>query len=192
MPRLFVALDLPQAVKRELTGICSGLPDARWVKEGQVHLTLRFIGEVEEKVLQEIKERFSEIKSPALSIRLAGVGCFSSRSLPRVVWAGLEPVEPLVALHDQVEASLASLGFVTEGQKFSPHVTLARLRNASTERVARYLAANASFVSSNFAVNAVHLYSSVLTSNGALHRIEASYPLILKTVVGNSVFAITS
>jgi 2'-5' RNA ligase len=183
MPRLFVAIDLPPVVKQELTGICSGLLNARWVKEGQIHLTLRFIGEVEDNVFQEIKERFSEIKSPSFLIRLAGVGCFSSRSQPRIVWAGVDPVESLVALHNQVELALVELGFVSEGQKFSPHVTIARLRNTSTERVARYLAANTSFVSPNFAVNMFHLYSSVLTGNGALHQIEASYPLILPRIV---------
>ncbi|MDD3814119.1 MAG: RNA 2',3'-cyclic phosphodiesterase [Desulfocapsaceae bacterium] len=177
MHRLFVAIDLPPLVKRELTEICSSLPGARWVKAEQIHLTLRFIGEVDDGIFQDIRKELADIKSSAFTMRLAGLGFFPPRRPPHVLWAGVEPVESIVVLRDWVEAALVGLGLEPEGRKFSPHVTLARLRDISVARVEHYLAANMSFVSSEFQVSAFHLYSSVLTSNGAIHQVETSYPL---------------
>lgn len=178
MQRLFVSIDLPQSVKGELAGICSGLPGARWVDEGQIHLTLRFIGEVDDNVFQDIRKGLAEIKSSAFVMQLVGVGCFPPRKLPRVLWAGAEPVESIVAVRNRVESLLVRLGLEPEERKFSPHVTLARLRDTPVAKVSSYLDANALFVSSQFEMDAFHLYSSLLTSQGAIHRVEASYPLV--------------
>ena len=178
MQRLFVSIDLPQAVKRELAGICLGLPGARWVADEQIHLTLRFIGEVDGGLVQDIREGLAEIHTSAFAMRLVGLGVFPPRRQPHVLWAGVEPVEPVVALRNRVESLLVGLGFAPEGRKFLPHVTMARLRDTPVARLTDYLAGNALFASSEFEVDAFHLYSSVLTSKGAIHQIEASYPLI--------------
>jgi len=182
MQRLFVSIDLPQAVKRELAGICFGLPGARWVKEGQIHLTLRFIGGVDDGVFQGIREGLGDIKSSSFAMRLVGLGFFPPRKQPHVLWAGADPVEPVVALANRVESVLVRLGLEPEGRKFSAHVTIARLRDTPLAEVSRYLADNVLFASSEFEVDAFHLYSSVLTSNGAIHQVEASYPLVLPPV----------
>jgi 2'-5' RNA ligase len=182
MPRLFVSIDLPRIVKRELSGICSGLPNGRWVKEEQIHLTLRFIGEVDDKVFQEIKKNLAEIESLPFSIRLAGVGCFPSRAQPRIVWAGVDPGEPVSALRNKVEAAMVNLGLPPEGQKFSPHVTLARLRDTPPAAITRYLSTNTLFTGSRFEVKEFYLYSSVLTKNGAVYRVVADYPLVRPSV----------
>lgn len=182
MHRLFVAIDLPQAVKLELAGICSGLPGARWVQDEQIHLTLRFIGEVDDGVFQEIREELADIKSFAFTMRLAGLGFFPPRRQPHVLWAGIDPVDSVVVLRDRVESVLVRLGLEPEGRNFFPHVTLARLRDTPVAKVDRYLAANMSFVSSEFRVDAFHLYSSVLTSNRAIHQVEATCSLILPSV----------
>lgn len=179
MQRIFVAIDLPQLVRRELAVISSDLPGARWVKEGQIHLTLRFIGEVDDGLFQDIREALADIKSSVFTMRLVGLGFFPPRKLPHVLWVGVEPVDPIVALRNRVESLLVQMGLEPEGRKFSPHVTLARLRDTPVAIFSRYLAENALFVSSEFKVDAFYLYSSILTHNGAIHQVEANYPLTL-------------
>jgi 2'-5' RNA ligase len=182
MQRLFVSIDLPQTVKRELVGICLGLPGARWMADDQIHLTLRFIGEVDGGVFQDIREGLAEIQGSAFAVRLVGLGFFPPRRQPRVLWAAVEPVEPVVVLRNRVESLLVRLGIEPEGRKFSPHVTIARLRDTPVAKLTQYLAGKALFASSEFKVDAFHLYSSVLTSTGAIHQIEARYPLISPSV----------
>lgn len=177
MYRLFVAIDLPQAVKRQLLEICYGLPGARWVDEGQIHLTMRFIGEVDGGVFQDIREGLAGVKGSPFVMRLAGLGVFPPRKPPRVLWAGIEPVDPVVVLRNRVEAVLAGLGLPPEGRKFSPHVTMARLTDTPLTRLTRFLAGNALFASSEFEVDAFCLYSSFLTRKGAVHQVEAGYDL---------------
>lgn len=177
MQRLFVSIDLPQAVKRELAGICLNLPGARWVADEQIHLTLRFIGEVDGAVVQDIREGLAGIQGSAFTLRLVGLGLFPPRRKPHVLWAGVDPVDPVVALRNRVESLLVRLGLEPEGRAFSPHVTLARLRDTPVARLTTYLADNALFTSSGFEVDSFHLYSSILSNNGAIHQIEASYPL---------------
>lgn len=177
MQRLFVAIDLPLPVKRELAGICRGLPGARWVADEQIHLTLRFIGEVDNGRVQDIREALAGIRRAAFALRLVGPAVFPPHGQPRVLWAGVEPVEPVVVLRDKVESLLVRLGLKPEGRKFSPHVTMARLRDTPVAGLTSYLAGKALFTSSEFEVDAFHLFSSVLTRKGAIHRLEASYPL---------------
>jgi len=179
MQRIFVAIDLPGAVRRELAAIISDLPGARWVKEGQIHLTLRFIGEVEDGVCQDIREALADIKSSVITMRLIGLGFFPLRKPPHILWVGVEPAAPIVALRNRVESLLVQLGLEPEGRKFTPHVTLARLRDTPVAMLTRYLADNTLFVSSEFKVDAFYLYSSILTHTGAIHQVEADYPLTL-------------
>jgi RNA 2',3'-cyclic 3'-phosphodiesterase len=175
MTRLFIALDLPQAVRMEVAGLCCGLPGARWVPDDQIHLTLRFIGEVDGGVFQDIREGLAGIRGCPFVIRLVGLGCFPPRKQPRILWAGIAPVEPVALLRNRVESILVQLGLAPEGRKFAPHVTLARFQAVPIGRLARYLADNALFASAEFEVDAFHLYSSFLTRKGALHQLEASY-----------------
>ncbi|HIJ79446.1 MAG: RNA 2',3'-cyclic phosphodiesterase [Desulfobulbaceae bacterium] len=177
MYRLFIAIDLPEQVAQDLGRLCCGLPGARWVAPEQMHLTLRFVGEVDGALFREIKEGLAEIESPPFNLRLSGLGFFPPRKQPRVLWAGVEPQAPVIALRNKVERAVVSLGLEPEGRKFSPHLTMARLRETPLARLTRYLAGNAMYASPEFTVNEFHLYSSVLTAKGAMHRQEASYPL---------------
>lgn len=179
MYRLFVAIDLPPAVRRQLAGICCGLPGARWVEEEQIHLTLRFIGEVDGAVFRDLREGLAGVQASPFVLRLAGTGVFPPRQPPRVLWAGVEPVEPLVALRNRVEAVVVGTGLAREGRKFAPHVTMARLADVPLGRLTRYLSGNALFASSEFEVSTFSLYSSFLTRKGAIHQIEADYQLAL-------------
>jgi 2'-5' RNA ligase len=176
MIRLFVALSLPETVRRQTAMLQGGLPGARWSSDEQLHLTLRFIGEVDEGVARDIDDALSGIESPAFTLTLSGVGEFGGKN-PRMLWAGVRPSEPLRHLQRKVETALQRLGLEAEGRKFSPHVTLARLRGAPLSKVREFLSAHALFGSLEFPVESFALYSSQLTSDGSIYRIENEYAL---------------
>jgi len=175
--RLFVAVDLPDEVKQSVAALCHGLPGVRWLPPDQLHLTLRFIGEANDTVEAAIRHGLAEITFPPITLSMRGVGCFPSPRRPRVLWVGLSTGEPLRLLQHAVEQAVATAGIPAEERPFSPHITLARLREHREADIAPFLTRNSSFHSGPFTVDAFHLYSSTLTAKGAIHRREASYPL---------------
>ena len=177
MYRLFVAIDLPPDIAAQLQGLCYGLPGARWVQPEQMHLTLRFIGEVDGGVFWDIKEGLGVIVTKGFTVQVKGLGVFPPRKTPKVLWAGIAPVEEVCALRKRIDNVLLDMGLGPEGRKYSPHITLARLHETPFARLSRFLAGNGLFATEAFSVSEFHLYSSQLTSQGAFHAIEASYPL---------------
>lgn len=177
MHRLFIAIDFPEPVRAALALLQNGLPDARWAPPEQLHLTVRFVGEVEGSVFADLQDALTAVRCDPFEMALSGMGHFPPRGQPRVLWAGVTAHEALATLRRKVEAALATAGIGPEGRKFAPHVTLARLKGTPLRRVAEYLAHHAGFASAPFTVEAFHLYSSILSNAGAKHRLEASYPL---------------
>lgn len=177
MPRLFVAIDPPPGIREQLGTLCCGLPGARWVEPEQLHLTLRFIGDVDGSVLIRVQEILAAVRVGAFSLRLEGIGFFPPRGSPRVVWVGIRKNEQLLHLHNRIESVLVRAGLAPEDRKFSPHITLARLKNTPASRIGAYLAQHGLFITEEFQVNEFLLYSSVLNSRGARHYIEEGYPL---------------
>ncbi len=177
MIRLFIGIAMPAGVRRLLSSLGSTIPGARPVPEEQIHLTLRFIGEVEATMFHDIRERLVDIDSRPLTTAISGVGHFPPRGKPRVVWAGLESAGDIIILRNKVNSLLRQCGVEPERRKFHPHVTLARLKNSSPERVAAFLQTNALLQSPEIVIDRVNLYSSRLLAEGAIHRIEAVYPL---------------
>ena len=177
MPRLFVAIDPSAPVRDALARLSHGVPGAKWLAPEQFHLTLRFIGEVDGGMLDEIAEALGDVEAPAFTLALDGVGHFPPRGAPRVLWAGVDDGAALGRLHDRIEARLRQLGVAPDRRGFAPHVTLARLKQAPLARVRDYLALNGGFVTEDFPVSEFQLYSSHLGAAGAVHRVEASYPL---------------
>ena len=178
MQRLFVAIDMPPAVTQGLTGLCQGVSGAKWADVSHFHLTLRFIGDADDGLLRDLEFALAEIEAPAFGLALKGVGYFPPRGPAKILWAGIEANPMLNRLRDQVAAGLTALGLAPEHRKFAPHITLARFkRTAPAVQVAEFLGHHALFQSAPFPVTEFHLYSSRLRPDGALHRIEASYPL---------------
>lgn len=175
MPRLFVAVELPEAVKGTLTTGLTAVKSARWVKPAQLHLTLRFIGDWPAEAMEALESALSEVRAEPFSVRVRGVGTFGRP--PRVLWAGLEPEPPLVALAEQVEAAVQAAGAPPEARSFSPHVTLARLKRSPPVQVRRFVQAHEALVSAPFEVSEVLLFSSELTEQGAVHGVQARFPL---------------
>ena len=189
--RLFVAIDPPEDVRRRLGALSRGLDGARWVPLDQVHLTLRFLGEVGSEASERIASSLEAVREPRFSLTLAGVGRFPparpkplrrgegpSRRAPRILWAGIEEQPRLTALHDAIEARVREAGLPPEDKLFSPHLTLARLREGTpSDAVELWLERGRAFREGPFAVDRFSLYSSVLAPTGAQHRKERSYEL---------------
>jgi len=177
MIRLFVAVDLPEDVRNATARLCFGVPGARWVGAENLHLTLRFIGEVDEGAFEDIAAALALVRAPAFPLTLRGVGCFASRRLVRALWVGVDKTEALNHLHGRIESALLRAGLAPEGRKFTPNVTLARLRDAPRHRVDGFLREHGLFRAGPFTVESFALFSSFLSQSGALHRAEAVYPL---------------
>ena len=175
--RLFIGIELPKELCERLRGIGAGIPGARWVAPENLHLTLRFLGEVETPMLPEIDPALAAIRAEAFELTLSSVDIFGSTRKPRLLVANVERHENLRHLRDKVESAVVRLGFDPEERRFTPHVTLARFRNAHYSHIHRFLEANGMFHTAPFAVDRFVLFSSLLTKAGAVYGREAQYPL---------------
>jgi len=173
MLRLFVGIALPPELKLRLSLLCSGVPEARWLDAGNFHLTLRFIGEVDEGVASDIDGALLKIRARQFSLALAGVGQFGTHSL----WVGVEKSEPLLHLQGKVEAALQRLGLPSETRRYAPHVTLARLRPPLGPRLQTFMIQHALFRAEPFRVERFDLVASYLTKSGAIYEDQAEYEL---------------
>lgn len=176
MQRLFVALAIPEEIAMPLALLQGGVPGARWQSREQLHLTLRFIGDVDGRDAAAIVDSLAMIEAPGFTLELHGVGEFGGKH-PHALWAGARQNEALAHLRRKVETALQRAGQPADKQKYTPHVTLARLRGANIGRVMDYLTDHALYTSRPFAVNGFILYSSVLTSDGSSYRAERVYRL---------------
>jgi 2'-5' RNA ligase len=164
-------------VASELGRLMGGVPGARWERPEQMHLTLRFIGEVERPLFEDVLASLGEVEASAFELVLHSVGHFPPRGEPRVLWAGVRACPPLLDLQRRIERALVRGGLPPEPRAFAPHVTLARLRASPREKLEWFLKAQALVSPAPFPIEAFHLYSSRLSREGSLYRIEASYPL---------------
>lgn len=177
MPRLFIALDVPAAVRDALIALrTEALDGARWTKPEQLHCTLRFLGDTPEEQVPTIEAALARIDAPpSLSLEISGLTAFPSRRRPRVLVARVTPTNDLMDLQRQIEDAVQELGFEPEDRPFRPHVTVARLKRADARAVHRWLRAHS--VEAAFEADAFHLYASVLKPSGAVHERLASFAL---------------
>ena len=176
MPRLFTGLELPPDVGLSLSMLRGGLPGARWIDPENYHITLRFIGDVDDGLAREIASLLDQVRRRDFELRLDGLTSFGGRK-PRAVIASVPPIAPLIELQAEHERLMQRVGLEPEGRKFTPHVTLARLRDSSSSQVAQYLAGRAPFRSSTFRVGHFVLFSSRALTGGGPYVVEAAYPL---------------
>lgn len=178
--RLFVGLPLPLEIRQSLAMLASGLPGAKWVNLKNLHLTLCFIGNVDNAKAEDIDCELSAIFLPAFSLTLDGVGHFGSDRAVRSLWAGIAPSQPLASLHEKVVSALIRSGQPPEKQKFVPHVTLARFKNGAAHAVGRFIAANNCFTAEPFEVTSFALFQSHLGRAGPDYMVKAEYQLFFK------------
>ena len=175
MLRLFVALQLPVEVRARLTGLMGGVNGARWQTDQQLHLTLRFIGEVDETKAEDIDSALAAVSFTPFQVSLQGAGLFGDVRKPRMLWAGVGPEAPLAHLAQKIETAMVRIGLPAEQRKFTPHVTLARFKGAGG-RVDRFLAANDQLWSPPWTVERFTLFRSHLAHSGAIYQPLATYP----------------
>ena len=178
MLRLFVGIGFPPELKLRLSLLRSGVPGAKWVDPGNFHLTLRFIGETGEDIAADIDDALSRLRVRRFTLQIAGTGVFGGGDRPRSLWVGVERTSELVALRDKVEQALFRAGLPPESRKFSPHVTLARLRNPPLDELRDYLAAHAQFRAEPLPVEGFSLIASFQTKAGSVYEEQADYPLL--------------
>jgi RNA 2',3'-cyclic 3'-phosphodiesterase len=166
MPRLFTGLEIPSDVGQSLSMLRGGLPGARWVDPENYHVTLRFIGDVDDVVAHEVASMLGRV-------RLKSFGGHK----PRQIVATLGPAQALMELQAEHERLMQRVGLEPEGRKYTPHVSLARLRESSSRQVADYLALRAPFRSPPFKVSRFVLFSSRASVGGGPYVVEAAYPL---------------
>jgi len=176
MPRLFTGLEIPPSIAQSLAMMRGGLPGARWIDPENYHLTLRFIGDIDDALAWEISGMLGRVRRKPFELRLDGLLPFGGRK-PRAVVAPVTPVVPLMELQAEHERLLQRLGLEPEGRKYTPHVTLARLRDSSSWQVADYLAARGHYRSASFEVSRFVLFSSRASVGGGPYVVEADYPL---------------
>jgi RNA 2',3'-cyclic 3'-phosphodiesterase len=175
MPRLFTGLEIPADVGRSLAMLRGGLPGARWIDPENYHLTLRFIGDVDDVVATEVASLLGKVRRNAFELRLDGLISFGGRK-PRAVVASVSPQQPVVELQAEHKRLLQRVGLEPEGRKYIPHVTMARLRDSSSRQVADYLSTQAAFRSMAFMVSRFVLFSSRASVGGGPYVVEAAYP----------------
>ena len=177
MPRLFTGLEIPSDIGFALSLKRGGLTGARWIEPENYHITLRFIGDVDNQTANEVMNNLDYLsESLRFPIRLTHLGTFGGDK-PRALYAGVESSEPLSRLQAAHERMLQRSGLPPEGRKFVPHVSLARLRGTAAGEVARYIAEAGRFEPLQFAVARFVLFSSRDSVGGGPYVVEQTYPL---------------
>jgi 2'-5' RNA ligase len=176
MPRIFTGLEIPQSVADGLAMYRGGLPGARWIDPENYHLTLRFIGDVDDGTTREVASLLGRVRRTPFELRFDALSSFGGRR-PRAVIATLAQTPALMELHAEHERLMQRVGLEPEGRKYTPHVTLARLRDCSSRQVADYLATRALIAPLPFAVSRFVLFSSRSSVGGGPYVVEAAYPL---------------
>jgi len=176
MPRLFTGVEIPSDIGQALGMLRGGLPGARWITPDNYHLTLRFIGDVDDMIAHEVASMLGRVKRGAFELHLEGLTSFGGRK-PRAVVATAAPTQPLLDVQAEHERLMQRIGLEPEGRKYLPHVTLARLRASSNRDVAEYLSTRGLFRTTTFRVSRFVLFSSRASVGGGPYVVEASYPL---------------
>ncbi|HEY0147583.1 MAG TPA: RNA 2',3'-cyclic phosphodiesterase [Allosphingosinicella sp.] len=176
MHRLFVAIRPPEPVREQLLDLMEGMAEARWQTEDQLHLTLRFIGEVDGRLAADIDTALSAVRHPPFQLALDGLGAFNRRGQPAALWAGVAPHEALKTLHKKIDHGLQRAGLAPERRAYLPHITLARFGRGGAS-LQPLLARAGGITSAPFPVTEFRLYESCLTPTGAEYAPIARYSL---------------
>jgi 2'-5' RNA ligase len=176
MPRLFTGIEIPVDVADRLSYLRGGLAGARWISPANYHLTLRFIGDVDMVAAEAAAEGLSRVSRGSFSLRFTGIGALGTRK-PHAVVAEVEPSQPLMDLQAEHERILRRIGLAPERRKYTPHITLARLRGGSSRDIAEYLTLRGGFFAAPFPVDRFVLFSSRNSVGGGPYMVEQTYEL---------------
>ncbi|MBV9557084.1 MAG: RNA 2',3'-cyclic phosphodiesterase [Pseudolabrys sp.] len=177
MPRLFTGIEIPSNVAQTLSMARGGIPGARWIDPQNYHVTMRFIGDVDDDVAHEVASMLGRVKRSAFDLRIDGITSFGGKK-PRAIVATVTPSQALLEAQAEQERMMQRIGLEPEGRKYTPHITLARLRDVSSHDVADYLSARGYFPPLSIKVPRFALFSSRASVGGGPYIVEASYPLM--------------
>jgi 2'-5' RNA ligase len=175
MPRLFTGLEIPEAIRLRLSLIRAPLDGAKWIEAENMHITLRFVGDVDGRAADDFADALAEVRARPFSLSVEGAGAFGGRE-PRVLWAGVSAGPELDALYRAHERAARAAGLEPDARTFRPHVTLARLRRTRPQAVARFLQENGALRTEAFTATRFVLLSARPGSGGGPYVIEAAYP----------------
>lgn len=178
MHRLFVAIRPPGPVRAQLLDLMGGVAGARWLDDDQLHVTLRFIGEVDRHLARDVDAALSSVHHPRFALALNGLGAFDRRGEPVTLWAGLAPHEPLRALHKKIDQALVRAGVEPDRRAYMPHLTIARLPRGAGP-VKSLIEQSGGVASPPFEVAEFHLFESRLGPDGPVYHLAERYPLDL-------------
>jgi RNA 2',3'-cyclic 3'-phosphodiesterase len=176
MPRLFTALELPGRVADQIAVARGGVVGARWLEPEDYHVTLRFIGDIDARAAREVADTLGDIRRPKAAVRFEGLSWFGGDK-PRSLIARVKADSALMDLQAEQERRLRRIGVEPETRKYTPHVTLARLRGVAEAAVADYLAARGALQAEAFMAERFVLYSARDGTGGGPYVVEAAYPL---------------
>lgn len=176
MHRLFVAVRPPAAIREQLLSIMGGIEGARWQNGAQLHLTLRFIGEVDRHGAQDIAAALGGISGAPFAIALNSVGVFNRRGRVEALWAGVTPHDELKGLHNKIDRACHSVGFPPDQRAYLPHITLARFKR-SAGPADNFLSLHAGLSSAFFQIDQFGLFESELGREGAVYHLVERYRL---------------
>ena len=176
MPRLFTAIELPERVAAQIALARGGVAGARWLEPADYHITLRFVGDIDARAARDIAETLGDIRRPKMVVRFEGLSWFGGDK-PRAIVAKVKADPALVELQADHERRLRRIGVEPETRKYTPHVTLARLRGVRQAAVADYLAARGALCADPFTVERFVLFSARDGTGGGPYVVEAAYPL---------------
>lgn len=175
MPRLFVALEIPGSIADALASLRGGLPSARWIDRENYHITLRFIGDIDHRTAGEVVQVLDGIRREPFEVDIRGLDSFGGRK-PRALFASVASSPQLTALQADIERRMQMIGLPPESRRFTPHVTIARLRGATGPGVAGYLGSRGLFHPGSFTVDRFVLYSARDSRGGGPYIVEEEYP----------------
>lgn len=176
MIRLFAALRPPAAVRAQLMAMMGGVPGARWQDDDQLHLTLRFIGEVDRHMAADIAAALASVHQPPFDLAIDGIGTFDRKGRIETLWAGVRPHDEVAALHRKIDQALVRCGLPPEGRAFQPHVTLARFSRGAGD-LSGFATAHGGLASAPFTVTHFGLFQSHLGGEGARYEMIERYAL---------------
>jgi 2'-5' RNA ligase len=176
MPRLFTAIEIPEAMRIRLSLLRAPIGGAKWVQPEDMHITLRFTGDVDGRTADDFADLLADVSVPPFAVSIAGGGAFGGRD-PHVLWAGVQGGPEIEALYRANERAARGAGLGPDPRDFRPHVTLARMRRARQSEVARFLSENGHLRMEPFTVTRFVLLSARPGSGGGPYAVEAEYPL---------------
>jgi 2'-5' RNA ligase len=177
MPRLFTGIEIPSEMGERLALLRGGLPGARWISPENYHLTLRFIGDIDMDVANEVAAELGRVRRSEFALRLDGIGSLGTRK-PHAIVARIGASPALSELQAEHERILQRIGLPPEQRKYTPHVTLARLKGATGRDIAEYLSVRGGFLAGPFSVDRFVLFSSRNSVGGGPYIVEEAYPLL--------------